>query len=454
MALGGEGALACAELHEVDTLRDIGSMTQVTPLLLAALLSLPLAGGCASACKRVAADRQEFLARPVQTSAPQMALVLPLAALSQEMTRKLARARPMSLNLPRPGIAGFDLDLGAASARLTSITVLPAADDHLGFRVAVGLGSGNQAIATIELEAEVRPQLDLSRGAVTVSLSPRDIASLRPRLPPAEERRLGDFLWSKVPGLARQLIDRGTIDGVVRQLSRDLLGPMWPKIRDSLLADVGTLTEFTIDLPDELPIAALALRSSPADLELAVTLALPASGLARARGRSPGTPAGLPQVRISGSAVAELANAAMRGGSLPERYTREGSPSPSGEFEAGVTWVSGARPLKVHVWSTAGDCTYVRFGGTPSAAVRGEQVRFAVDDGALERSMGSAKVRMALWLGGVGRRTFEVSESAASSLRFELFGAPMRARATSVQIGADEVALGIVLTEEPAARRR
>jgi hypothetical protein len=335
LALGGEGALACAELHEVDTLRDIGSMTQVTPLLLAALLSLPLAGGCASACKRVAADRQEFLARPVQTSAPQMALVLPLAALSQEMTRKLARARPMSLNLPRPGIAGFDLDLGAASARLTSITVLPAADDHLGFRVAVGLGSGNQAIATIELEAEVRPQLDLSRGAVTVSLSPRDIASLRPRLPPAEERRLGDFLWSKVPGLARQLIDRGTIDGVVRQLSRDLLGPMWPKIRDSLLADVGTLTEFTIDLPDELPIAALALRSSPADLELAVTLALPASGLARARGRSPGTPAGLPQVRISGSAVAELANAAMRGGSLPERYTREGSPSPQRRIRGG-----------------------------------------------------------------------------------------------------------------------
>jgi hypothetical protein len=335
LALGGEGALACAELHEVDTLRDIGSMTQVTPLLLAALLSLPLAGGCASACKRVAADRQEFLARPVQTSAPQMALVLPLAALSQEMTRKLARARPMSLNLPRPGIAGFDLDLGAASARLTSITVLPAADDHLGFRVAVGLGSGNQAIATIELEAEVRPQLDLSRGAVTVSLSPRDIASLRPRLPPAEERRLGDFLWSKVPGLARQLIDRGTIDGVVRQLSRDLLGPMWPKIRDSLLADVGTLTEFTIDLPDELPIAALALRSSPADLELAVTLALPASGLARAPRSQPWDARGAASgedLRLGGGGAGErgdarrlLARTLHAGGlSEPQRRIRGG----------------------------------------------------------------------------------------------------------------------------------
>ena len=422
-------------------------------LLALTLLAAPLTTGCAAAaCKRVAADRQDFLARPATAAAPQMVLALPFAALGQELTRHLGKVPPYRLALPDLSLGGVDLDLGDASARLAAITLLPAADDHLRFQVAVGLAVGKRPITTIRLEADVRPRLDLQRGALAVSLRPQDIASVKPVLSPDEMKRLGDYLWSQVPALARNFIDRSSLDGLVRKLGSDLLGPGWPKIRDGLLGDVGTLTEFEIDLPD-LPIAALALRSSPTDLELAVTLGLPAAALAQPRGRAPGTPAHLPQLRLSGAAVAELANWAIAQGQIPGRYTREGSPSPKGEFEAGVTWEPGDRPLRLHAWCTTKECTHVVFGGTPKVAVQGGELALRVDDAKIVEATGSAKVRAALWFAGLGRRTFEVSESAAASVAFDLFGRPMKASASAVQVGAAELAIGLTLTDAPAPRR-
>ena len=422
-------------------------------LALALALAAPLATGCAAAaCKRVAADRQEFLARPAQRADPHLVLALPFPALSQELTRQLARVRPYRLPLPRLALGGVDLSLGDATARLAAIELLPARPDHLRFRVAVALGVGARALATIHLEAEVRPRLDVARGAVDVSLRPQDIASVRPVLPPDQQKALGDFLWAQVPPLARGLLDRSSIDGLVARLSGDLLGPStWPKIRDALLGDVGALTELSVDLPD-LPITALALRSTPTDLELDITLDLPAAGLPAPRARDPGTPAHLPQLRISGAAVAELANWAMRSGQLPERYTREGSPSPDGEFAAGVGWEPGERPLRLHAWAERGQCAHVVFGGTPQLALQGGALALRVDDAKIVRATGSAKIRAALWFSGLGRRTFEVSERAAASVAFDLVGRPMRATAAAVQIRPDHLALGLALSEAPRRR--
>lgn len=422
-------------------------------LSLATLLAAPpLLSGCASACKRVAADRQAFLGRAPQTGGAQMMLALPLAPLSQQLSARLAKVKPVQVPLPDLGIGGIDLPIGSLSARLHSIILLPAAPEHLAFRARVMLQSGKQLVTTIDLEAEFRPRLDVASGVVDVSVSPADIARVRPTIPATERKRLGDFLYQKVPSMARRFVDRGMVDGLVGRLADDLLGGSWPLIRDNLLGDVGTLTEFSIDLP-ELPIAAIGLRSNDNDLLLAITSELPAAGLSQLA-RDPKTPATLPQLRISGSAVAELVNWQMAQGTIPARYTREGVATARGDYEAGASWESGERPLKIHVWDSKKDCAYVQFGGTPEVKAGGGQLEVAVDDAAIEETKGSAKVRAALWFRRLGRQTFEVSESTAADLRFDLFGAPMRASASSASLADDTLTLGLTLIEERAPAQR
>jgi len=423
--------------------------------LLSAALALggaPLLSGCASACKRVAANRQSFLDRDADATGPQMMLALPLAPLSQQLSARLAQVKPIAVPLPDLGIGGVELPLGSLTARLHSIILLPASPDHLAFRVRVMLASGKELVTTIDLEAELRPRLDVASGVVDVSISPADIARVKPIIPTSERKRLGDFLYSKVPAMARRFVDRGTVDGLVGRLANDLLGGSWPLIRDNLLGNIGTLTEFSIDLPD-LPLTAIQLRSDEADLLLALTSSLPAAGL-RSVARDPATPATLPQLRLSGSAVAEMVNWQMAEGTIPGRYTREGVATARGTYEAGASWQSGARPLKIHVWDSTKDCAYVQFGGTPEISVGGGQLQVAVDDASIEETKGSAKVRAGLWFKRLGRQTFEVSESTAANLRFEIFGTPMRASATSARLADDTLTLGLSLVEERAAAGR
>lgn len=420
---------------------------------LASALALTLAGGCASACKRVAADREDFLRRTMSVSEPHLALALPLGMLSQEVSRRLAKVPAVKVPLPELGIGGVDLPLGSLSARLHSIVFLPAAQGNLAFRARVVLLSGKEMVTTIDLEAEAKPRLDVAGGAIEVAITPADIARVRPSIPTSERARLGDFLYRQIPPMARRFVDRRSVDGLVAKLGDDLLGGSWPMIRDNLLGDIGTLTELSVDLP-ELPITALALRSTPADLVIAVHTSLPAAGLADPTRRDPATPAAQPQLRLSGAAVAELVNWEMAQGMIPSRYTREGAPSPKGEFEAGVTWAAGERPLRLHAWTTAKECAYVQFGGTPKVSAGGGSIAVKVNDAKIVETRGSAKVRAGVWFSGLGRQTFAVSESTAASVGFDLFGEPMKATATSVHLGADELALGLTLAPGGAAARR
>ncbi len=383
-----------------------------------------------------------------------MVLALPLAPLSKQLSAKLSRVKPVKVKLPTLGIGGVaELPIKSLSARLHSIILLPAAAGQLAFRARVVLASGSQVVTTIDLETELTPRLDIANGVVDVAVSPADIARVKPTIPAGERKRLGDFLYRQIPSGTRRFVDRSMVDGVVGLLADDLLGGSWPFIRDNLLADVGALTEFSIDLPD-LPITAIGLRSNDNDLLIAITSSLPAAGLNRLA-RDPSTPAHLPQLQMSGATVAELVNWQMAAGTIPARYTREGAASPRGSFEAGLSWQSGPRPLKIHVWDSTKDCAYVQFGGTPSLGVGRGQIEVAVDDATIEETKGSAKVRAALWFRRLGRQTFAVSESTAASLRFELFGAQMRASATSARVVKDTLTIGLTLVEErPAGRTR
>ena len=82
------------------------------------------------------------------------------------------------------------------------------------------------------------------------------------------------------------------------------------------------------------------------------------------------------------------------------------------------------------------------------------QLEAAVADGKIEATRGSAKVRAAVWFSGLGRQTFKISESAAASVRFDLFGATMRASAIAATLRGDELDLGVALTEERRGARR
>ena len=420
------------------------------PALVASILAVvAAAGGCASSvCSRVREERDAFVRRADQPG-PHVALAVPYATLSQSVQRTVSAIRPVQLPLPDLG----PVELGSLAVQVRGVAFQPAPAGSLGARVGVALTSQGRPVTAVDLDVVVAPQLDPREGSVRVRLRPQDLAQVRPSLPPAERERFAAFVLGLVPASARMLIGREQVEALADEFLRELVGRRWPQIRDNLFKGTDALVDVEIDLP-ALPLTRLELRSGAADLELWGHAALPAASLSPGPARPPGVDARLVALRLSGAAAAALANRAIAQGQLPARYDREGRPDPSGEFVAGVDWRAGDRPLKVHAWSLSGQCARLSFGGTPSATVRGGALEVAVPDGTLEDVEGSLRVRAAVWLSGLGRQAFAISETVAGATELEIADATYRARVVAASSTGSDLVFALALAEAPRGQTR
>jgi hypothetical protein len=250
-------------------------------------------------------------------------------------------------------------------------------------------------------------------------------------------------------------VDRNAVTTLAGELADELMRQASTKLERELLDELGELVDFELDLPEELPLQAIALSSGERylDIDLHTNLRVEhgrAPGPARREGLRPI----LVQGRISGDAIAALANHAIREGRIPGRWTLEGEPDPNGDVHAGVGWANGQPDAhEIHLWKLGRDCAHVVLRGKPQLMVKGRELELGTEQAKVESVVGSAKVRAGLFFSKTARRGIELIERTAASTEVEIGSVPMTAHITAAEIVTDEVVLGLRLLATPTPAR-
>jgi hypothetical protein len=320
--------------------------------------------------------------------------------------------------------------------------------------VTIGLVEGKRSVMSVDVDARVRPQLSPSSGSLSVALSGRDVIELKPSISAQSRKQLGDWIWSQLPGAAKMVVDRGTVSALAGELADQLMTQAARMLERDLLDDLGELARFEFDLPDELPISAISLSAGERYLNIDLRTSLRvAKGLAEHHERVDGLHPNLIQVRMSGDAIAALANHAIREGRIPERWTLGGEPDPAGEVYAGVGWAEGTPdPLEIHLWKLEGDCAHVILRGEPHLEVAGRELELGTNGAKVQSVVGSAKVRAGLFFSKTARRGVSLIERTAASTDVEIGASTMNAQIAAAAIAGDELVLGLRLVPAQAKR--
>jgi hypothetical protein len=420
------------------------------PSLLAGLLL-----ACAAPCEKVqdshTAFRKAILPTTPGTRAapdasdgqPHLSISIPYEVLDAMVAKELGRIP--TLEVPLPEVAGASL--GRLRLGVESVRLQQAAAGELGVRVAVGLREGKRSVLVVDVDARLRPRLNPQSGTLAVALAGRDIIELRPSISKQSRKQLGDWIWSKLPDAAKMFVDRNTVTSLASDLADELMRQAASKLERELLDDLGELVDFEFDLPEELPIQSIALRSGERHLDIDLHTSLRVEhGLAPGQSRDESMHPNLIQARLSGDAIAALANHAIREGRIPGRWTLEGEPDPNGEVHAGVGWANGKPDaLEIHLWKLEGDCAHVVLRGEPKLTVKGKELELGTAQAKVESVVGSAKIRAGLFFSKTARRGIELIERTAASTDVEIGSTTMTAHIADAKIVTDEVVLGLRL---------
>lgn len=424
------------------------------PSLLAGLLL-----ACAAPCEKVQSSHTAFRKATLPTSQgaratpdasdnqPHLSVSIPYEVLDAMIAKELGRVP--TLEIPLPEIAGASL--GSLQLGVESVRMRQAPAGELGVRVGVGLREGKRTVLVVDVDARLRPRLNPQAGTLAVALAGRDIIELRPSISKQSRKQLGDWIWSKLPDAAKMFVDRNTVSNLAGELADELMRQAASKLERELLDDLGELVDFEFDLPEEVPLQAIALSSGERylDIDLHTNLRVE-KGLAPGHARQEGMHPNLIQARVSGDAIAALANHAIREGRIPGRWTLEGEPDPNGEVHAGVGWANGqVDALEIHLWKLDGDCAHVVLRGKPQLAVKGRELELGTEQAKVESVVGSAKIKAGLFFSKTARRGIELIERTAASTEVEVGAMAMTAQISAAQIATDEVVLGLHLSPTP-----
>ncbi len=408
---------------------------------------------CGATCREIARDRQAFLARrAAPTTAPHAQLIIPFPLADRLLTRRAAAVPPASLDLTPLALLG--LPVGVASVRLASVRLAPAPDGQIGFELTVSVASDARPLAQLAAVAHVAPSYDPVSGAFQVRLRPVDLRRLEPRLVGDGRDAVADWLLSMLPPAARLVVSRGQVGQLASDLLAFIASNAWDLLRDGALTDIGPLTELTFALPG-LPVTGLRGRTLQPDaaapaLALDLTTPLPvATGLA-----APPPPLrslDLLQVRIAGDTLAELVNTRMVAGELPARFRGDGRPDPQGLYEAALAWASGAaRPTRLVLWRTSGECLRATLAGAPRVALRGDALQVAVEDVRLEAIEGATLTTAWAWLRTLWTDALTLGGAIAASATFDLGDDRLVTRVVAAEVTSEALSLSLEVRSAPS----
>ena len=417
-------------------------------ILFVVLSTALVAPACGTTCEQIAGDRARFLHREGGTPQPHLALEIPFAMANRLIAARLERVPATPITLGAGG--RFQRYLPSLTLVPKRLELRPAPPGHLGLHAELELRTSGGRWLTVDVAGQLRPELRAGTGQLELGIRADDLRSLRPRLNPVAREQVIDFLVGRhLPVPLRLLLRSEAAGALLDQIVADATEKTYAALREHVLARLGEVVRLRIGVPD-LPLADLRLHSAGgrSDGRLVVHARTPfpvSEGLAvTTPGERPPAP-DVMRLRLAGATVAELGNWAIARGELPGRYDRQGRPTPDGDFEAGLAWTDGNRPLKVDLWKTAAPCLQVRLGATPKLAVAGDRLRVSVDDGAIERVKGPALIEFGAAFYRLAADAIRFSHELAGRLRFSLGGQEMVVRVRSARSSAEALVLDLQL---------
>ena len=418
--------------------------------ILIALVALS-AAGCGSQCRDIAA-RRRALGEIVRAGEPHGRLHLPFAQADRILAGTLAE-QPLERAIgPDLVPSRLPVRLPAITARVREVRIVPAAPGRVGMAIQIEIRDSEQELVALALRTEVKPEVVRDGGTTSleIGLGAEDLVSVQPVLGPDATRKLTDALARWLPDSLRERVPRPVLERGARELARHLTGAVYKALRATLLKRLGEVTRLRLRLPD-LPIASVAVRSSAEAIDVDLVTELPVKrGLGPARPTRATDPI---QLRLSGSAVAAIANWAIDSGRLPRRYTRNLKPDRDGDYRPVLEWVgsSARRPLLVHIFQERDGCSYFAVGVRPEISVAGDQLVATIRDREIERVHGSAALRIAAWLKSLVSGAADATRRIAATTQIEAGGRRFDTRITRAALD-DELILDLAVSPAPVAR--
>jgi hypothetical protein len=407
--------------------------------------------GCGPSCKQIADARSALRAGRKATSTAHLQLGIPHALANRLIAEGLRDVPPVPLELP--GVKGLGLLVPALSElRLTvatrSLRLVPAAEDHLGLSLDLELRDGSEVLMELGLDLELRPRLerDAEGQVLTVELEGEGLRAVRPRLGPEPSERLARAIHRRLPHLIRSTVPVQALARVAGGLIERLGADSYALLRSAVLERLGRIKQVRLRLP-ELPVERVHLRSPRSQVpHLAVDLFtdLPVREGLEGDQSMKLLKRDAVQVRVAGSAVAELSNWAMERGLIPARYDRDLKPKAEGGFSPIFDWEHRQpRPLKIHVFRKQKPCAHVQVGARARVAVKKEKLVLTLEDREMERVQGPPLVRLGVWLDSLWSRALTTTKELAAQTRLRLGGHEVRVRIEQARLYQRELVLGL-----------
>lgn len=408
--------------------------------------------GCGPSCRRVAELRRTFRERPT-VDADHGRLLIPLALANDWLGRAASKLPPHPLELP--GLDQLTPTLGKLELRVERAELVPVEKGRLGLALVLALSSKAGQLLTLRAKTALTPRFDKRPDGgqqLSFGLDAESLRTLRPELAPGAARDLAKRLHPRLPGLLRAVLSVDKLAGLLTHGLAGLVERAYGWLRGPLGRRLGQ-QRVAIALPP-LPLANAIPRTVAKplpQLEIGLRFALPVrTGLPAAT-----SPLELraqePQLRLSGSAVAELGNWAMAQGLVPKRYDQKFRPTQRGGVEPILDWIAGdGRPLKVHVFRRVKPCAHVRVGARASADVVGDKLRLRIADRRVEAVDGPPIVKLGLFFDSLWSNNVARTQERAAAISFERGGRRFNLRLSRARLRSDELALGFSIQVVPA----
>jgi hypothetical protein len=427
-------------------LRNEGWMLAAT-LVLLSLLSI----GCGGTCKRIEADRNQFVTRKGDDKGTDLEMVIPFGVAEHLVQPYVTTVKPIEISLSGLGGIGNLVDyLGELTIVPTKVELLPATLEHIGFHLDFEIQRNGERVFDMYVETEVKPEVDLAGRKIVIGFSPESLEKAKPGLSPGAKADLSEMIYTQIPGPARLFIPRGLVDGFAESAVDMIVEKFFDRAKQKMLPKLSEMSRLEIALPNA-PISQVSFRSTAANsghLWLAITTSLPVQGvLSDPKGRAAKPSRSNVTLRMSGSTAAELVNWAMDKELVPNRYDDKGKPQKDGVYRPGLDWMNGnKRPMKIYLWDLEKPCMKITMSATPTVAVVGDNLEINAEDVETDDVDASAFTKVGTWFYLLWKDAMNIHKKSSSKIHMVAAGREIEAVAKKAALEKDELVLEVALT--------
>ncbi len=420
-------------------------MTRISPALGVVALAM-IATGCGSRCQEVARARDALVNRAAaRDRGPDVEVRVPFDR-ANTLIAELLQAEPLTVPIDVPDLGPIEITVGALTATAREVQVRQGSAGKIRFATQLDIRDGDEPVTTLAVVAEVAPVLERKDGGaeLVIGFGPENLVAVSPELGPDAPKALNGTVTRWASAKLRDRIPKPVLELGAKRLATHLKGAAYKGLQKTLFKRIGEVTRLRLRLPD-VPVGNVTITSTARALVVDIATELP---VRRGLMPAPESDADV-SVRISGSAVAELANWAIERSYLPRWYNRSLEPRTTGEFRPRFDYIADTtHPIKIYAFQERGGCSYFRVGVRASVAMAGEQVKATALDRDLERKAASPVIEWLAWMKYFLAGWIDRSKQVAMHTRLAGRGRALETRVIGATLANDELRFTLQLTGE------